>query len=477
MYLLETFSHPLAIIDVETTGTHGRNDRIIEIGILRVENGSIVEQFNTLLNPHIPISPFITAMTGIHKQDLLNAPSFEDIKYKIWPLFEDALFVAHNARFDYGFIKNEFKRTGTTFTANTFCSAQFSRMLFPQHHRHNIDSIINRYNLACANRHRALDDARVIYDFFSVISDIVPENITKAAITKLIKHTSVPIHLTHAVSQLPEAPGVYLFYGEDNSLLYIGKSTNIKNRVQNHFASDHSSPQEAKLAAQTTRIDYIQTAGELSALLLEARLIKEQFPLYNKALRKKNRIYAIEAHPDEHGYLNLTTTETDSVDAQNLHNLMAICNSKQAAKSKIERVRKQHTLCKKLCGLEKVKGACFGYQLEQCLGACVQEENTESYNERVLEGFAPTRVQEWPFRGAVAITETASQIKTTIVCNNWRIHAEISHDEETTTHRHHLDFDYESYQILKRFFKQQEKKALVRRLSESELKQILNEHD
>src|SRR3990167_75912 len=143
------FEQPLTIVDIETTGSRVTYDRVIEIGILRVEEGKVVKKYQTLINPQMYISPFISQFTGISQHELETAPTFEEVKEDIFSLFEDSFFVAHNVRFDYGFIKNEFKRYGISFSNKHFCSARLSRLLFPHHRHHNLDSIIERFGLEC----------------------------------------------------------------------------------------------------------------------------------------------------------------------------------------------------------------------------------------------------------------------------------------------------------------------------------------
>ncbi len=160
---------PLAIIDVETTGLNPRIERVIEIGILRVENGKVVKTLNTLINPVTYLPPFITEMTGIRNEELERAPTFFDRYKEIFALLDGALFVAHNANFDYSFMCQEFNRVGLNFEANTLCTVQLSRKVFPQHRTHNLGAIIERYGFSYKRRHRAYDDAAVLHKFLRML--------------------------------------------------------------------------------------------------------------------------------------------------------------------------------------------------------------------------------------------------------------------------------------------------------------------
>ena len=164
------------IVDVETTGGSPFFSRVIEVGLLRVENGEVVEEFQTLLNPGTPIPEFITGITGITDRDVANSPTFADIAEDLLRKFQDAVFVAHNASFDYGFINEEFRRIGYTFNVDRMCTVKLSRAVYKEHKRHNLTTIIERHGFVCENRHRAFDDAKVLWDFMQLVQREVPNN-------------------------------------------------------------------------------------------------------------------------------------------------------------------------------------------------------------------------------------------------------------------------------------------------------------
>ncbi len=157
------------IVDVETTGANAYFGRVIEIGLLRVEKGEVVETYQTLLNPDQPLPEFITKITGIEDYELINQPRFEDIAEDLLAKFEDAIFVAHNAQFDYSFLKEEFRRVGLAFNLDRLCTVKLSRAVFKNYKRHNLTEIIERHGFICENRHRAFDDAKVLWDLMQLI--------------------------------------------------------------------------------------------------------------------------------------------------------------------------------------------------------------------------------------------------------------------------------------------------------------------
>jgi DNA polymerase-3 subunit epsilon len=157
---------PLVFLDIETTGASARTSRITEIGAIRVENGKVVSEFRQLVNPEEPVPPFISRMTGIHDEMLWDAPLFAAIADQLEVFLDGALFIAHNVTFDYGFIKSEFERIGQKFSMDRACTVRLSRLLHPEHRSHRLDLIIERMNVEVTNRHRAYDDAEVLWKFF-----------------------------------------------------------------------------------------------------------------------------------------------------------------------------------------------------------------------------------------------------------------------------------------------------------------------
>lgn len=266
---------PLAFVDLETTGTTASVDRITEVGVILVD-GSGVQEWSMLINPETRISAFIERLTGITNEMVANAPTFAEIAQRLYCMLDGRFFIAHNARFDYGFLKQSFQREGYNFQATTICTVKLSRRLFPGHPKHNLDSLIERHGLQVNGRHRALADAQLIYQFWQKIQQQRPSTEVNAAIKALTGRPTIPVYLNEQVlDSLPQGPGVYLFYGENELPLYVGKSVNIRQRVLSHFSGDISSAKGMSLSQQVRRIDYIETGGEIGALLKEAELVKK----------------------------------------------------------------------------------------------------------------------------------------------------------------------------------------------------------
>jgi DNA polymerase-3 subunit epsilon len=253
------FAPAIAFVDLETTGTTAADDRITEVGIVRVDDGSQVSEWSTLLNPECSIPAAIQALTGITNTMVAKAPTFREIAGEIAARLAGCVFVAHNACFDYGFLKHEFARLSRSFTAKVLCTVKLSRRLYPDHGCHNLDAVIERHGLATAKRHRALGDARILWQFVQSVYCDKPLDEIDAAIKRILKTPSLPPQLaSDALDRIPEAPGVYLFYGLNALPLYIGKSVNLRDRVASHFSSDYRSANDLRLSSEITRIEIQQ---------------------------------------------------------------------------------------------------------------------------------------------------------------------------------------------------------------------------
>lgn len=448
----------LAFVDIETTGARAHSDRIIEVGILRVENDTIVSQYQSLINPHAYVSPFIEQMTGINATELESAPSFEDVSYKILELIEGCIFVAHNARFDFSFLKNEYKNIGIQFSPKQLCSVKLSRHLFPQYTRHNLDSIIERFNISCENRHRALGDAQVIWEFYKKLSTFFSQETITNSVRSLIKQPSLPSHLpTDILESLPEGAGVYIFYGDKDIPLYIGKSINIRERVLSHFSADHTSAKEMSISQQIKNIETITTAGELGALLLESSLIKKMQPLYNHALRNSHQLYILKQSSTNNQYYTLHLEAVDTITPDLLPEICGIFRSKKQAKDFLNKIAKEHQLCEKLLGIDTTSTSCFSHKLGKCKGACVGKEKPLAYNIRFTEAISATKIKRWPFKGSISVYEQNEDTgnEQEFRLDNWCLI-----DDNSS-----YIFDYDTYKILLRYIFNKKNIARIKNIS------------
>ncbi|OGG12666.1 hypothetical protein A3D77_04075 [Candidatus Gottesmanbacteria bacterium RIFCSPHIGHO2_02_FULL_39_11] len=462
---------PLAFVDVETTGSNPIYDRIIEIGILRSENGKVVDEFKSLINPDVTLDPFISGMTGITSEDLIKAPSFYQISDRILELLEGSVFIAHNARFDYGFIREEFKRLRVKFQKKPLCTVKLTRFLYPEFSSHNLDSLIEKFSLTIENRHRAYDDAKALADIFKITLEKFSIDEINHAIDRQQKKPSLPPYLkSKQIDRLPESPGVYIFYGEEDAVLYIGKSIDIKDRVLSHFSEDIRSERGMKLSSSVRSIEAIPTSGELGALLLESSLIKKHQPIFNRKLRKIQKLFRLDKVKSKKGYDTFKISETDTVPAEDLDSLVTIFKNLRDAKSFLEKMAKEYILCPKILGLEKArlcrqwKESCFWYQLRKCKGACLEREGNLKYNLRVLEAFTKYKIKKWPFDGAVAIRD-GNENPEFFVIDRWCLLGNTTEEnEEFVYEESSYNFDFDTYKILARFLLSEKNQKYIKKI-------------
>jgi len=447
---------PLVFVDVETNGISHTSGHVIEVGAIRVEDGKVVRSFNKLIDPGRPIPAFITRLTGITDDDLKSAPMFADIADELHDLLDGAVFVAHNVRFDYSFLKTEFKRVGKTFLPKQLCTVKLSRALFPEESSHKLEAIIRRYNFKFDNRHRAYDDAHVLWQFIKYIQINHTVEAVQEAISKQLRTPSLPKNIpAEVIKGLPNGPGVYIFEDELGKPLYIGKSINIRKRVMQHFGSDHAVTTEFKIAQAIKHVSFRETPGELAALLLESQLVKELQPLHNKKLRRTKKMLLARQHVNEDGYIEVRLEDANEIKPSEHAEVLAVYPQRGKARQSFDQTIKDFSLCPKLFGVEKATRACFLHQLQRCHGACVGKESPESYNARLLTAFEQKRIHAWPYKSPMLVVEKqpASDHEIALVVDQWCVLAEIDQQEhcDPVVRLHDKAFDLDTYRILTSF--------------------------
>ena len=283
------------MLDVETTGGNPLRDRITEIAAVRMEHGVEVDRWSTLVNPEIPIPEFIQGLTGISNSMVEDAPHFSEVAPRLLKLLQGAVLVAHNVRFDHGFIQQELARLGLPLTINTLCTVRLSRRLYPQHKGHGLDAIMLRHGLRTEARHRAMGDVDVVLQWLALAQTELGASMVQREATALLQgDANLPPQLETPVDSIPDSPGVYLFYGEHEMPLYVGKSSAMRSRVLSHFQSAAKVAREARITEGLRRVEWRETAGELGALLLQKRLIQQLQPRHNRKSSKKAQIHLVQ---------------------------------------------------------------------------------------------------------------------------------------------------------------------------------------
>lgn len=443
---------PLAFVDLETTGATATADRITEVGIVLVDESGVSE-WSTLVDPETSIPGFIQSLTGITDAMVRGAPTFGQVAGEILERLQGRLFVAHNARFDYGFLKNEFRRVGVDFRATVLCTVKLSRRLYPQHRKHSLDALIERHQLQPSGRHRALADAQLLHQFWQWVERSGEGEALGAAVKELTARPSLPVHIDAAVvDDLPEAPGVYLFYGENALPLYVGKAKDIKKRVLSHFAADHGSAKEMSLAQQLRRVEWIRTGGEVGALLKEAALIKQLQPSHNRQLRRNDELCSICLVDEGAGLVKPRVVFARDLDFGEQKNLFGLFKSAKEATQVLQDVAAGHGLCHAILGLEKVKPGrpCFARQVRKCQGACVGEESLIAHTLRLTQALGSVKLKTWPFAGPAILKEGEGDSEEALVLDRWcYLGAARSEDElARVLQQERPPFDRDTYRVL-----------------------------
>jgi DNA polymerase-3 subunit epsilon len=443
---------PLAIVDLETTGAHPAFNRVTEIAVVEVLAGEIASEWSTLVNPRTSIPAAIQALTGITNEMVADAPAFEDLARELYERLEGRVFVAHNARFDYGFLRSEFERAGLRFQARTLCTVKLSRRLYPQQARHSLDSLIQRHGLRCDARHRALGDAQAVWQFLRVAAEERGAELLQETVRKLAQMPALPRHIERAeVDAIPEAPGVYLFWGENDTPLYVGKSVTLRSRVLQHFSDDLRSPREAQIAREIRRIEWRRTSGELGALLLESRLVKELSPAFNRALKRVTDLCGFVVDSAK-----IKLVQTEEITAETFPLLCGVFRTKRAALAALRELADAHGLCLRTLGFERSgKGACFRHQIKRCVGVCAGREDAHLHHARAAAALTGLKTHAWPWRGPIGVVEEDAEREAVEihVVHNWCLLGSARAENEVAELLEgsgRARFDLDQYKILAR---------------------------
>jgi DNA polymerase-3 subunit epsilon len=367
-----------AILDIETTGGQFNEEGITEIAIYKYDGYEIVDQFISLVNPEKPIQPFVVKLTGINNAMLRSAPKFYEVAKRIIEITDNCILVAHNTSFDYRILRTEFNRLGYDFIKPTLCTVELAKKLIPEQPSYSLGKLVRALGIPMSDRHRASGDALATVKLFQLL---LAKDSEKEIVIGLIKaeiKSGLSPKLLDIVESLPNKTGIYYIHNEKGDLIYIGKSKNIKKRVNQHFTGKNN--KSKKIQAQVFTVTYEETGSELVALLKESEEIKINKPIYNRAQRKSIFQWALYEVLDDKGYLNLKLQKADSRKKE-----ITSYTTLQEGKNSLFRITEKYNLCQKLNGLYETQNGCFQHKINECNGACLSKETPEVYNERVEE--------------------------------------------------------------------------------------------
>lgn len=368
-----------AIVDIETTGGYAENHRITEIAIYHHDGMSITDTYHTLVNPGRNIPYYITGLTGITTEMVLDAPPFEKMAQEIFTRLDGKIFVAHNAHFDYSFLKKELELAGLNWQAKKLCTVRLSRKIIPGLRSYSLGSLAESLGIAISNRHRAGGDAAATVKIFDELLKRDRDSYILKALKRNSGETILPPNLSkEEFNRLPAKAGVYYFHDARGNVIYVGKAINIKKRIAGHFTGDAREWSRSNIRNEIHHISYELTGNELIALILESQEIRRLWPRYNQAQKFKVEEWGIFNYEDRNGYQRFSV----NIVTRGSMPLIRFSSKGDAWNFLWEKVR-DFDLCPKLSGLQLAKGLCFDYQTGECHGACMGIETVKKYNKRV----------------------------------------------------------------------------------------------
>ena len=364
-----------AILDIETTGGKYNEEGITEIAIYQHNGFNVTDQFISLVNPERSIQPFVEKLTGINPKMLQNAPKFFEIAKRIIEITENCIIVAHNSDFDYRILRTEFKRLGYNFERYSLCTVSLSQKLLPNMESYKLGKLVRSLGIPISDRHRAQGDAIATVKLFEVLLE---KDISKQILKSQIKELNsiqVPSKYLSIVEELPTVTGVYYIHNTVGDILYIGKSNNIQKRVRSHLTGTDS--KSKKIQKKLHKVNFEITGSELIALLKEQHEIKKNQPQINKDGRY--RLYPMGLRIDyETRYHQLVLEQV-----RRSREYLEVFKNGRVAKHIMKQWMETYQLCHKHSSFKDSDGACFAYKTNQCKGACLEDEDHQSYNQRL----------------------------------------------------------------------------------------------
>jgi DNA polymerase-3 subunit epsilon len=306
---------------------------------------------------------------------LKNAPKFYEVAKRIVEITEDCIIVAHNSDFDYRILKTEFNRLGFEFKRKTLCTVELSQQLIPNMESYSLGKLTRALGIPVSDRHRANGDALATVKLFKMLlSKDSDKKIIKQAV-KVEQKSKLAPNLKEIIEALPSETGVYYIHDANGDIIYIGKSNNIRKRITQHFTNKNS--KSKKIQVKVAAVTYEKTGSELVALLKESEEIKANKPILNRALKRNQFTQGLYSFIDDNGYVNLRISSIKKDEKP-----ITTFTNRKSGISFMTKMVETHELCTKLCGLEKTESSCFNFGIEECFGACIQNEQPEVYNKR-----------------------------------------------------------------------------------------------
>ena len=336
-----------AIVDIETTGGFAAVHGITDIAIVIHDGEKVLDYYESLVNPNIPIPFFIERLTGISDSMVANAPTFPEIAAQVYDLLQDKVFVAHNVNFDYSFVKHHLDLAGYYLSNKKLCTVRLARKVLPGLNGYSLGKLTQQLNITHTMMHRAGGDALATAELFAMI--VAKDE--KGAIAAMLKVKNgeqyLPPHLpVDQIAALPETPGVYYFYNASGKAIYIGKAVNLRQRVKSHFSNNKVNRQKQDFLRETRKISYKQCGTELMANILESSEIRRLWPVHNRSQRGFLPQFGLYSYEDRLGYLRFAI-EKNKQAVKPIYTF----NTLLEGQSRLREMSSEFGLCLRLCNL------------------------------------------------------------------------------------------------------------------------------
>lgn len=369
------------VLDLETTGGSPANDRITEVGAVKIRGGEVLGTFHTMVNPEVSIPPLISALTGITNGMVADAEPIEVVLPCLLEFLGGAVLVAHNASFDRRFVQANLERHGYQRMANrVVCTARLARKLLPRDEVPNVRlaTLAAYLGATVAPCHRALTDARATVDVFHSLLERAG-SYGVLALEDLIEFPSAKAGASfkkvHLADRLPRCPGVYLFRDAGGRVLYVGKAKDLRTRVRSYFSGD-GRVKIADLLRELAAIDHQPCATELEASVREVRLIQHYRPRYNRRSRNPERYCYLKLTRER--FPRLSVVRRVQPDGARYLGPFGSAGQAELVKAAIEDALPLRR-CTMRIGARGGGSACALLELGRCLGPCTGAVGQEGY--------------------------------------------------------------------------------------------------
>lgn len=432
----------LAFVDCETTGLSPANDRITEIGVVTVDSAG-VREWTTLINPGRHISEHSRLFNGIDAAVVKDAPRFKDIAADLNTQLEGRLFIAHNARFDCAFLRAEFERVGIPFNPQPVCSVALSRKLYSGFRNHDLDTLMQRHQLSAEVRHRALPDARLLWQFWQVLQSTFAREHLTTVIDALHLGPLLPAHLNPSlIDKLPDAPGIYVLHGKDDIPLHVGKAGNLRLHLLNYFRIDRTSKRAADVSHLVRNITWQTTHGAIGSELKRRVLARVLLPTPKACAI--HSVYSWRLIPHAHPCVELMSLS----DRQRDDECYGVYSSERKARNALASLATKNNLCHGVLGIQEGAGTlCTGCALDDRPQCAFKTQRLRQFT-KVVVALAPLRITKWPYGGPIGMRERGDLH----ILDDWRYlgTAQSEHEIYPILEARREEFDEDTFAFLSR---------------------------